>query len=181
MKATITAGIIIMFIFLILPHVDALSPTPSWETSCANSTYIEKVAKYQYNGTFYNFTTTLKCNYGCDTERNICWQWPAYAIPGEYYFLFEVFGLVLLMFILYRLDVNQEEIRIFDVVIPVMLVMIFSVLALQGNNVIDMTTGEGVRIIFLVWFNFGLAVFSLIPFFFSLFKYIHSAVEGGAV
>ena len=173
---TKTPFIFFIFFLSFAVNASALEAVPGWEPSCINGTHILKKADIYLNGTLYDFNQTITCPYGCDTGRDVCWKWPGEAIPGEYYLLFEAFVIVLLLIMIYRLDLNKDDIQIFDVVIPVLASGLFFAMALQGNNVIDSATGEAVRIIFVVWFNYGMGVFCLIPFFFALFKFIHKQV-----
>ena len=98
------------------------------------------------------------------------------AIPSEYFLFFEAIAAALLFLILYRIDINKDDVKIFDVVVPVIASFLFFSLALQGNNVIDAATGEAVRVLFAVIFDYAMGVFCLIPFFLTLFKFMHKQV-----
>lgn len=171
------AVIVPIFFLLLLPFASALEPIPNWQSSCFNATTLIKEADIYYNNTIYEFNQTVACPYGCDTYRNVCWKWPGQAIPGEYYMLFTVFGLVLLGAGIFRLDIKPKEIMPADLVFALMCMGLFFVLALQGNNVIDMTTGEAVQIPMLVWYSYGFAGLSVAIFIFNLFKLISREVE----
>jgi len=165
------------FIFLLfIIGVSALEPVPSWETTCLNSTHIRKSAVITAGTETLNLTQEIKCAYGCNEGHDVCWRWPGDAIPGEYLMMFEAVALLILFVGLYRIDSHMSNVKIFDVAISLLAVILFFVLALQANNVIDTTTGEGVRIIFVVWFNYGMGVFSLIPFFVAMFKFVYKGV-----
>ena len=84
----------------------------------------------------------------------------------------------MLFFVLFRIDINEEDVKVLDVVAPIFMLVLFSMLALQGNNVIDTTTGEAVQLIFVVWINYGMMVFALIPSFLNVFKFFHKQVSG---
>jgi len=163
--------------FLSLPFaVSALEAVPGWTPACINSTHLLKSADIYFNNTLYEWNQTIACPYGCDTYRDVCWKWPGEAVPGEYYLLFEALLIGLLIIIIYRLDINEGDVRVFDVVMPLMAAILSYILALQGNNVIDTTTGEAMRVIMVVWFNYGMSVLCLIPFFLMLFKFIGKQV-----
>lgn len=172
---------IAVFLFLSLLafsiNVDALEAVPGWNATCVDSSTLLKRADIYLNDTLYPFNQSLDCPYGCDTGRNICRKWPQGAIPGEYYMLFEIVALAILFVGIFRLDIEERDVKIFDVVISLFAVILFSLLALQGNNVIDASTGEAMQVVFVVYFNMGFALFSLIPFFWFLFKFIRSVVE----
>lgn len=169
---------IFLFLILLVPvGVSALEEVPGWQATCTNTTYLFKQANIYFNNTLYPFNQTVLCQYGCDTGRNICNRWLGNPMPGEYFMLFQIIALAMFFIILYRLDVNENDVRIFDVALATMAVFMFFLLALQGNSVIDMSTGEDIQIIFIVYINMGLGMLSLIPFFFMLFKYIRGVVE----
>jgi hypothetical protein len=174
MKRTILFFLIASF--FVIPTAQALEPVPGWNSTCVDSTTLLKRADIYLNDTLYAFNQTISCNYGCDTGRDICNRWPGDAIPSEYYLLFEIMTLGMFFVVIYRLDVHVDKTRIFDVAIATLMMVMFFILALQGNNVIDATTGEAVQIHLVVWFNYGMGVFSLLPFFLAMFKYIHSEV-----
>lgn len=158
-------------------NAQALEAVPAWNTTCADSSVLDKSADIYLNDSLYRFNQSLPCPYGCDTGRGICRKWPHGAIPGEYYMLFEIVALAILFVGIFRLDIEERDVKIFDVVISLFAVILFSLLALQGNNVIDTSTGEAMQVVFVVYFNMGFALFSLIPFFWFLFKFIRSVVE----
>jgi hypothetical protein len=170
--------LLLIFFLVFSVSVGALAEVPGWDTECHNTTHLNKTADIDLNGTLYDFSQdTVRCPYGCDTGRNICRKWPEGAIPGEYYMLFEIIALAILFIGIYRLDINERDVKIFDVVISLFAVILFSILALQGNNVIDTSTGEAMQVILVVYLNMGFALFSLIPFFWFLFKFVRSVVE----
>lgn len=171
-----------LFLFLLLLvtpiGVSALEEVPGWDTGCHNSTHLNKTADIELNRTLYDFSQVpVRCPYGCDTGLGVCRKWPIGAIPSEYYMLFEVVALGMLFVGIFRLDTNERDVKIFDVVISLFAVILFSILALQGNSVINASTGEAMQIIMVVYFNMGIAMFSLIPFFWFLFKFVRSVVE----
>lgn len=166
----------VLMFFIFAGLTDALEPIPDWNSNCINSTHLFKTFDLSFNNTVYGFNQTVICQFGCDTSKNICWKWPENAMPGEYYMLFQITAIMMLIVMLYRIDIRKEEIKIFDLILPIISMILFFSLALQGGNVIDMSTGEAVQLIFVIWFDYGMGTFSLIPFFMSLFKYIYSEV-----
>lgn len=169
--------------FLLLVSVSsALTPVPGWETQCLNTTHIFKSASIQYNdGTTSfnnNFNQTLQCPFGCDTRKDVCHKWPGDAIPSEYYFLFLVFALLMFSFMVFRLGVKQKEIQPYDLIFSLIALGMFIILALQGNNVIDASTGEAVQITMVVWYCFGFAGLSVAVFFFNLYKLMDKGLSG---
>lgn len=173
----ISTTIVVLFFLSFLPVSTALEAIPGWQATCANSTHIYKEARIYFNDTLYEFNQTIQCQYGCDTDRDICWKWPGNALPSEYFLLFQVVVLGIFFVVVFRLDTNTEDIKIFDVVLPVLLVTLFFSLSLQGNNIIDMATGEAVQVIFVVWLDFGLGIISLLFFFLNLFKFAKEEVS----
>jgi len=169
--------VLIVFSMFSFTGVNALPAVPGWESYCSNSTDLLKVAHIYFNNSLYDFNQSVACPYGCDTGRDICRKWPGDALPGEYFILFEIVAMGLLMLTLYRIDIHEGETRAFDVIFPLVGFIFFVVLALQGNNVIDMSTGEAVPITMLVWYNFGFSTICLAAFFFSVFKFIRNAVS----
>lgn len=166
----------ILLLLLLIPSINALEAVPDWETTCTNSTHIFKKADIYLNNILYDSNSTLRCPYGCDQKRDVCWKWPGDALPGEYYMLFEIVALGMLFLGLWRIDDNKEDVKTFDVVIPILSAILFFTLALQGNNVIDIATGESVIITMVVWFNYGMGAFSLMWFFVSLLKFVAKEV-----
>jgi hypothetical protein len=166
---------------LIVTSTGAMDAAPVAEFKCFNASHVQRVINITNStGSDLLYAQSLiECNYGCDTMRDVCYKWPYGAIPGEYYLLLEIFALGALMVSLYRIDTTMSKTKVFDVVLPLFMFIIFSLLALQGNNVIDSQSGESVEIVFMVWLNYGLGVFSLIPFFFSVFKFMKGAVGAG--
>jgi len=172
--------IMAIFILIFSMQAGAISETPGWSTTCYNTTHLLKTA---------NITDTtdgscilcakqiVKCNYGCDTMKNICWKWPANAIPGEYFLLFEVLAVVLFGYSAFRIDSPSSDTGLFEIITSVLAMILFLTLSLQGNNVIDTTTGEGVSIVMVVWINYALAGLSLIFTFLNVFKNLHREVE----
>lgn len=120
---------------------------------------------------------TIMCNYGCDTSRDICHKWPGDAIPAEHFLLFEIFAIVIITLVIFRLDTPTREVKIFDIFVSLLAFILFATLGLQAYNVIDLATGEAVPVNLVVAFNYGMAFFALIPFFFNLFKFIRSVIE----
>jgi hypothetical protein len=171
----------VFMVLLLLPITSALEAIPSWSPSCFNSTHIYLVNELNVTNSTgteeYTFESIRLCPYGCDSERSVCWKWPGNAIPGEYYFLFVVFGLILLGVGLFRLGVKPEDMQPFDLVLSLLAAGLFGILALQGNNVIDMSTGEAVQVIMLVWYSFGFAGISLGVFVFNVFKFLGREVK----
>ena len=173
----------IIFILLFIPSALALNAVPAYNTSCIDSIHIQKIANItdrQDSSKILDSVQTVACPYGCDQNRNICWKWPANALSGEYFIIFELIAVFLMFFSLWRLDVTEKDIKIFDIVIPIFAFILFTLLALQGNNVIDLTTGEGIPMTMVVWLNYGLGLLMLIFFFFSLFKFARAVTEQGS-
>ena len=178
MKALLLALIVLSP--LVIPSCAALDPIPGIETNCTNSTHLTEIINWR-NGTgsvTISMLSYARCKFGCDQSRDICYKYPYGALPGEYYLVMEIMALLLLMIVLYRLDVSADDTKLFDVVSPVICVILFATLALQGNNVIS-SGGDDMNLIMFVWLDYGLAMFSLVPFFFSLFKFIRGVVDYG--
>lgn len=171
----------ILLFLAAIPTAMSLDNTPGASYYCINSSYLmEKIGWVDSSGACVNcLDQPLKCNYGCDQGRNVCNKWPYGALPAEHFIIIELVTLGLLMFIIYRLDVGEDDVKIFDVVAPLIALIMFLMLALQGNNVIDSTSGEDIQLVFFVWLDYGLAMFMLIPFFFSVFKFTKGVVASG--
>jgi hypothetical protein len=174
--------ILLMLAVMVLPGVSASQEVPAWETSCINSTHLLKTISLM-NATDGSYlidaNSTVMCSYGCDTRRNVCMRWPGDSIPGEYYMLFEGTALGLFLFMIYRFDTSKGDMRTYDVLIPVMAIMLFLILSLQGNSVIDMSTGEWVPVTMVVYFDYGFALLSIALFFYNMFKYAGAVAEEG--
>lgn len=166
-----------LFVLCLLPTAQALEPVPGWNSTCVDSSTLLKRADIYLNDTLYAFNQTISCNYGCDTQRDVCWKWPGQAIPGEYYLTFIVFGMVLLAMNLFRLNINKKDIQPSDLAFGLIAMGLFFILALQGNNVIDMSTGEAVQIPMLVQYCFGFGGLSIAIFVFNFFKFLQKEVE----
>ena len=176
MKRQICLFAVVSF-FLLFPLTSALDAVPGWQATCVDETTLLKIADVRFNNTLYNFNQTVDCQYGCDEGRDICHKWPSDALPGEYFLTLEIFVLGLFLLIIFRLDENEEDIKIFDIILPMFCFILFVLLALQGNNVIDMSTGEAVRLVLVVYLDYGLGTLCLVPFFFNIFKFVKQGVE----
>lgn len=176
-------GIIAMLaLFLLISSVSGMEASPATEVKCYNATYLQQVINYTDSAgeSAAYLTSLIECNYGCDQSRDVCYRWPYGALPSEYYMMLEVFALAALLITMYRLDTDAGSVRMFDVVLPLFMFIMFMLLALQGNNVIDSQSGDSGELVFLVWLNYGLGVFSLVPFFFSVFKFIRGVLDAGS-
>ncbi len=172
----------VLFILLLIPNTSALEAVPAWQSECLNNTHVLKVGDILdiNDGTsILSVNMTIQCNYGCNTERDICNKWPLGALPGEYFMLFEIVGLAMLFTIIFRLHEEVDDTRPFDVILSVMSFIVFLLLALQGNNVIDISTGEAVQITMAVWLNYGFSVLSLAFVFYNMFKFAHGTIKEG--
>jgi hypothetical protein len=170
--------VLLVLLLALLPTVSALEPVIGCETSCHNLTHINNTCDWLFNGTLYPFNQgPMHCPYGCDSNLGLCNRWPGNTLPGEYLLFFEIVGIGLLIFGIYRLDVGDDDIHAYDVILPLLMFIIFVTLSLQANNVIDTTTGEAVQVIYITWLNFGLSTITLILFFLNMFKYIKAGVE----
>lgn len=164
-----------------IPGAQALDEFPGESGACINTTHLRQNIEWKNDSggdCIICASNVVSCPYGCDLVKQSCNKWPGNAMPGEYFLLFEAIALGLVLFILYRMDVPQGSIRAFDVFLPVLTIILLSSLSLQGNNVIDMTSGEAMQLTMVVWFDYGFMVILLIPFFLNLFKYIGGAVNG---
>ena len=171
-------ALVALFVLCLLPSASALEPVPGWNSTCVDSNTLLKRADIYLNDTLYAFNQSITCNYGCDTQRDVCWKWPGQAIPGEYYLTFIIFALVLLVMSLLRLDTKKNDIKPSDLAFALIAMGLFFILALQGNNVIDMSTGEAVQIPMLVQYCFGFGGLSIVIFVFNFFKFLGKEVEG---
>jgi hypothetical protein len=165
-----------------MPSVSALEAVPGWESKCFNTTHIQKVANItdiSDGSSILDAEMFVECNYGCDTQRNICHKWPGDAIPSEHFLLFQIVAFGLLFLVLFRIDTPTKEIKVFDLATSILVFILFATLGLQGYNVIDMSTGEAVPVNLVVAFDYGMSFFSLILFFFLLFKFVKSTIQIG--
>jgi len=180
MKKFVIVTFFIAF-FLTLTNASAASTVPDWSTSCYNSTHVYKHKTVYYQNstsvTKHSWNDTARCPFMCDSTLGVCRQWPANALPGEYFFLLEVIAIILFIIGIWRLDVSDSEMRLFDLLFPILSFILFLTLSIQGNNIIDMTTGTWVRPVFVIWLNYGFALMSLLFTFVALFKHMSGTVE----
>ena len=177
------ASILFLLIILLIPSVAALNAVPAYTSTCIDSSILEKVANItdRQDGTkILDSVQNVTCPYGCDQDRDICWKWPANALSGEYFILFEMIALITMFFAIWRTEATPNDVKVFDVFAPLIAMILFSLLALQGNNVIDLTTGEGIPMVMIVWLDYGLALLMLLFFFFNIFKFARSVTDEGS-
>ena len=182
-RMSFKASILFLLIILLIPSAAALNAVPAYTTTCLDSSILEKVANItdrQDGSKILDSVQNITCPYGCDQDRDICWKWPANALSGEYFILFEIIALITMFFAIWRTEITDKEVKVFDVFAPLIAMILFYLLALQGNNVIDLTTGEGIPMIMVVWFDFGLAGLMLAFFFFNVFKFARSVIDEGS-
>ena len=172
----IILGFLFVALFLFITPANALEAIPEWQTSCINNTHLLKESNTILSGVAYPSNQTVNCPYGCDTARNICRKWPGDALPGEYYMLFQILAFSIFLIMLFRIDVGDNDVQIFDVIIPIFAAILFFSLAIQGINVIDISTGEAVVLVFPIYLDYGIGSLCIVFFFFNLFKFIKGVV-----
>jgi hypothetical protein len=177
--------VISLFIIAFIPSVSSLDEVATWDTSCFNTTHQLKsglILDDNAGGFILSSNQTVHCPYDCDQALGICNKWPGDAISGEYFMLFEIIAVIVMFLTIFRLDTEPKDIMIMDVFLPLLGFILFAVLAIQGNNVIDMSTGEAIPIIMVVYFNTGVGFVMLMAFFFDIFKFArHVTEEGGKI
>ncbi len=176
-------SVMVLFILLLIPVTSALDAVPAYSTTCINSSHIQKIANItdrQDGSKILDSSQDVACPYGCDQDRDICHKWPANALSGEYFIIFQIIALLLMFIVLWRIDLTSDEVKVFDVAVTVISMVLFTLLALQGNNVIDLSTGEGIPMIMVVWLDFGLSLLMLMLFFFNVFKFARAVTDEGS-
>ena len=169
-------------LLLSIASAGAMPTVPDYTTACYNSTDVVKSARIlntSDSACIICSTQITKCTYGCNSNIGICNQWPGQPMPMEYMIIFEVSGLAIFFLILFRADVTAKEVSIADIGINLMAIWLLFSLALQANNVIEFTTGEAVQIVMMVWINYGLAILSVVFFFFNMWKFVGASIKAG--